>query len=268
VWKRLDESISTSEKWAKLSWSTMGIGMYILANSDSKGRYDGDSRVIRARCMTYREDVRLEIIEGALSELERERVLHVYHVGQKRYIVFHDCLEWNPPGALRYQAPKYPDPPSELCECLRRESGVKAPLVTSRLVSSTSEGVEGEVEDEPPVPRPSVPVVSARDEVIRQLFQLARKQSIAATASTLRGRLESWVARIGAQAVQEKLSSPSAVGKTVNELHDLWFPKVQQKALAPAVKTFKCATCADTGKLPDGRGGSSPCSCTRRRAGA
>ena len=159
MWKRLDESISTSEKWAKLSWSTMGIGMYILANSDSRGRYDGESRVIKARCMTYREDVRLETIEEALSELERERILHVYHVGQKRYVVFHDCPEWNPPGAIRYSAPKYPEPPVDMCPCLA-QNGAKPPLVTSRpLMSTSSEGVEGEPPDpeEPPAPPPKRP---------------------------------------------------------------------------------------------------------------
>jgi hypothetical protein len=254
VWKRLDESISTSEKWAKLSWSTMGIGMYILANSDSKGRYDGDARVIRARCMTYREDVRLETIEGALSEMERERVLHIYHAGQRRYVVFHDCMEWNPPGALRYHAPKYPNPPSELCECLRQECGENAPLVTSTSSSTSSEGGGGGAQN-------------PRDETIRLLFSLAKRQSVAATESTLRNRLESWVARIGAGAVEEKLSHPSAVGKTVNELHDLWFPKVVQKALTPAPKSFKCGTCCDTGFLVDPRGGDkNPCSCTRKRA--
>jgi hypothetical protein len=156
VWKRLDESISTSEKWAKLSWSTMGIGMYILANSDSKGRYSGDPRVIKARCMTYREDVRLETVEDALSELERERVLHIYHAGQKRYVVFHDCAEWNPTGALRYQDAKHPEPPSELCECLRRVHGVKTPPVTSVSSSSTSGGGGGEPPEpsKPPPPKP------------------------------------------------------------------------------------------------------------------
>lgn len=203
----------------------MGIGMYILANSDSKGRYDGDARVIKARCMTYREDVRLETIEDALSELEGEWILHVYHVGQKRYVVFHDCLDWNPPGALRYNAPRYPDPPESLCECLRRECGAKAPLVSSSSSSSsTSEGVQGE-----PIPPPEKPPSPAKlkreDEVFRQLWGLAKRQKILATDGTLTNYIQGWRARIGAANLEEKLSHPTAVGKTVNELQDLWFPK-------------------------------------------
>ena len=161
MWKRLDESLSLSEKHARLSWEAFGLWVYLLSNSDAKGRFSGDARVIKARCMTYREAVRLEQVEDALSELERERVLHLYHVGPRRYIQIHDHDSWNPPGALRYQDPKHPAPPDDLCECVRRESGVKTPLVSSSSSSpSASEGVQGEPDHPPPKRPPSKPGVS------------------------------------------------------------------------------------------------------------
>lgn len=138
MWKRLDESISLSEKWARLSWPAMGMGIYILSNSDSRGRYIADPRIIKSRCMTYRYDVRLDLIEDALLELERERVLHRYDADGKPYLVIHDHDEWNPPGALKNSAPKYPAPDPKLCECLRRDSGANAPLVMSSSSSSSS----------------------------------------------------------------------------------------------------------------------------------
>lgn len=136
-----------------------------------------------------------------------------------------------------------------------------------RVIRGEKSKVSGYYPDTiPKVSSPPV-AISPRDEVVRQLFQLAQSQKVAAVESTLRGRLESWVARIGADAVQEKLSHPSAVGKTVNELQDLWFPKVQERPKAPAPKSFKCGTCSDAGYLVDPRDGSkSPCSCTRKRS--
>lgn len=230
MWKRLDEAISTSEKWARLNWSTMAIGMYILANSDSKGRYDGDARVIKARCMTYREDVRLEIIEDALSELERERVLHVYHVGQKRYVVFHDCLDWNPPGALRYNAPKYPDPPPELCPCLegRRESGVKTPLVSSpSLSSSTSSSGEGGCRGEGDTP-PSGhirkrDVKNPQDQVYRHLWDLAKRQRVIAKDETLATYLQGWIAQKGGAEVERILMEPRCRGRAILDIQRWYF---------------------------------------------
>lgn len=268
MWKRLDESIGLSEKHARLSWPALGVWLYLLPNTDSKGRYPADVKIIKARCMTYREEFRLEQVEAALQELSKERVLHLYHSGEKRYLVLHDHDQWNPTGALRYQGAKYPEPPPEACECQRRESGVKTPPV-SLSSSSTSEGVQGEHTDDPPPRVPSRPVVSPRDEVLRQLFALAKNQKVAATDATLRNRLDGWVARIGAQEVQARLMDPSTVAKTVIELQDMWFPKVAQRALAPAPKSFKCGTCQDSGFTVDPRNGTqSPCSCQRRRGSA
>lgn len=232
MWKRLDEAISTSEKWARLSWPGMAIGMYILANSDAKGRYDGDSRVIKARCMTFREDVRPETVEDALKELERERVLHLYRVGQKRYLVFHDCLEWNPPGALRYTAPKYPDPPEELCPCLtarkRGEDGAKAPLVPSPSPSlstssstSTEEGALGE-KPPPPVKSPRH-VLTAQDEVFRQLWGLAKHQSVIAKDETLAVYLRGWIAQKGAAEVERVLMEPRCRGRAILDIQKWYF---------------------------------------------
>lgn len=274
MWKRLDEGISLSEKHARLSWMALGVWTYILPNTDAKGRYSADTKVIKARCMTYRDEIRLEQVEDALKELERERVLHLYTSGSKRYLVMHDHAEYNPPGALRYQDAKNPDPPDDLCQCLRQECGVKTPPVTSSSSSLSSlEGVEGEPTP-PPEPKP---ILNARDETLRQLFALARKQKVAATDETLRNRLDAWVARLGADVVHAKLMEPTTVGRTVNELQDQWFPKVvPPKPEQPAqngmrANAARCGVCDDKKVIrmaPDGKGGwvMGPCSCQRKRA--
>lgn len=274
MWKRLDEKISLSEKHGKLSWEAFGVWVYLLANSDARGRYSGDAKVIKARCMTYRETVRLEQVEDALQELCRERVLHFYHVGSRRYVQVHDHDSWNPPGALRYQDPKHPAPPPDLCTCTGGESGVNTPLVSSSSLSTSTEGVpRGREPESPPPRRRPPPVITAKDEVLRQLFELAKDQNILAKDDTLTSYLAGWMRRLGsADKLQEKLMDPIVVGKTVIEIQDWMFPKIAQKSLTPAAKTFKCAVCNDSGKVVTGYENREAvfgdCSCKRRREGA
>jgi hypothetical protein len=124
----------------------------------------------------------------------------------------------------------------------------------------------------------STQVETPRDEAVRQLFQLAKRQSVAANDDTLRGRIVAWSARIGPEALEQKLMDPSTVGRTVNELHDQWFPKAPPPKPNPGtingvgVKSFKCATCKDTGKTEVGVDTATrsvilgPCSCQRKRS--
>lgn len=243
MWKRLDESISLSDKWARLSWVAMGVGIYILPNCDTKGRFPADSRIIKARCMAYRYDVRLEVIEDALLELDRERVLHLYDVNGKRYLAFHDHDDWNPPGALKNNAPKYPAPDPNLCECLRRESGAIAPPVCPVLSSSTSlssEGVQGE-------PRPPA---SSPEGLLVNLALNAKV--IHASERQLRTHVSGWLADKGFQFVESTLMSPSVRGKDVFWIHENYFKPLKNGKPAPGarkkVRTPGCAKCNNTGR--------------------
>lgn len=153
MWKRVDD-LSLSERHAKVSLTAVGVWTYVLGHTDSHGRFHADSRVIKAKCMTFREDIRLVEIDAAITELSSVGLIHLYDVDGKRYFVLHRCGKYNPPGALRYNAPVFPEPPRSLCECLveaRRESGAKAPLVPSPS-SSSSSSPEGEVQEGGPGP--------------------------------------------------------------------------------------------------------------------
>lgn len=244
MWKRLDEQISLSEKHAKLSWEAFGIWTYILPNTDSKGRYPADPRVIKARCLTYRAALSLESVEAALLELQLERVIHLFDMGGKRYLVIHDHEEWNPPGALRYAEAKYPSPPLDLCECQRRERGVKTPLV--RPVMSTSDGSGEE--------QPSVGVPSDRSSPTGLLIAKAEKLDIPEKPATLRRYIGAWVARSDYTRVEQILSDQWCKGRSVIEIQDHFFPRSKG---APDLRSdstgkTKCLNCGGTGKVAQG----------------
>jgi hypothetical protein len=156
MWKRLDEDISLSERHAALPWQTLGVWMYILPNADTKGRYSGDAKVVKARCMTLRDDIRLEQVEEALVQLTNGGLIHRYDVGGKRYLVLHQYEKYNPSGNLKYQDAKFPDPPAGLCSCVGSVSNDRESTDSLSLshVKST-EGVQGEPTPPPePPPKP------------------------------------------------------------------------------------------------------------------
>jgi len=257
MWKRLDEAISLSEKWARLSWPAMGIGFYVLSNSDSKGRFLADTRIIKGRCMTFRYDVRLELIEDALKELERERVLHLYDVDGKQYLVFHDHDDWNPPGALKNNAPKYPDPDPKICKCLRRESGANAPPVLSpSSSSSTSEGVEGEG-----LPLPDSPEA--------RIMKLLEQRNCPSSPTTIRRYARGWITDKGFQFTECVAMDDWCKGKDVIAIHDRFFrePKGQTKSPKRKVVDKNCSKCAGRGRRPNpATGGEMDCGCVREVA--
>jgi hypothetical protein len=142
MWKRLDPKISTSEKHAKFGFSPLTLWVMMLPHTDAKGRYWANVSYIKGQCLPLFDHVSLEQIEKALLDLQEARLLHLYDSNGKRYLVYHDVEDFNPPGALRYQKAQWPDPerPEDICKCLsRRESGVFPPLVSSSSSSlSTS----------------------------------------------------------------------------------------------------------------------------------
>jgi hypothetical protein len=86
------------------------------------------------------EHVRLEQVEKALEELQIVGLIHLFDTDGKRYLVYHDHEDFNPTGAIRYTRPQWPEPPSDLCKCQRRECAAKPLLVTSSSSLPSSEG--------------------------------------------------------------------------------------------------------------------------------
>lgn len=273
MWKRIDELLSQSSKHALLGPASFRVWMYTLIHSDISGVFPADARLIRSQCMPLLS-VRLEQVEGALTEIESAGLIHLFDVGSKRYLVFHDHNQWNPASNLKNQKGTYPSPPTSLCQCIDVRDG-DVPVASAPVLSSSNgvRGVQGGEGESLPPRRSLPPVINAKDEAMRQLFALAKQQNILAKDNTLTNYLAGWMRRLGgAKALHEKLMDPFVAGKTVIEIHDWMFPKVAQKALAPAVRSFKCAVCNDTGKVVCGYENREPifgdCSCRRRKQGA
>lgn len=280
MFKALHDKISISEKLASLSDYEFRIWVMGLAKSDSYGRIYGDARLLKATALPLL-DSRLDQVQAALATLAQRGLVHAYEVEGKAFLVFHDHDQAGT-GNLRYRKSSIPAPPSSLCRCIQLEgeslTAVKTAVrtaVNTAVVHVPSpvhvqEGVVGGG-DTPPPRKPPPPVVSAKDESMRQLFALAKQQSILAKDDTLTNYLAGWLRRLGsADKLHEKLMDPIVVGKTVIEIQDWLFPKVAQKALAPAPKNFKCGVCNDTGKVVSGyqdhQAVFGECSCRRRRA--
>lgn len=264
MWKRLDESIALSDKLADLNWVSFGIWTYLLAQTDTMGRFHRDSRVIKARCMPMRYDLRPETVEEALLDLEKSGLLHCYAAEGKPYIVLHDYMEYNPPGALGRVSPKYPAPPPGLCPCTdseRRASGVRTPDVTSRpfLSSSSPEGVQGE-------PRP--PTSSPEG----LLVALALKAKIIhANERQLRTYVAGWLTDKGFQFVEQLLMGGKVNGKDLFWIHDTFFKAQRNGKAAPGarrkVTNPDCEKCYGKGRRPNPvTGGEMDCGCVREIA--
>lgn len=261
MFKALHDNIGLSGKLAGLSDFEFRVWALGLAKSDTFGRTYGDAKLFKAAAMPLL-DSRYEAIQTAIQALNTKGLIHLYSEGDKTFMVYHDHDQAGT-GNLRYRKSAFPAPPPVLCRCLKAKGEQSVTAVGTAVTTAVT---TADVHVHSPV-HVHVPTLSPQDEILRQLFMLAKNQKIAAVDATLRARLDSWVDRLGAQEVQARLMDKSVRGRTVNEIHDLWFPKVPQKALSPAPKSFRCGTCSDTGKLVDPRGNStSPCSCARRRA--
>lgn len=243
MWKRLDESISLSEKLASLSWPALGTWTYLLSQTDTMGRFPRDARIVKAKCMTMRYDVRLELVEEALLEIEKAGLLHRYDVDGKAYLVLHDYPEFNPPGALGKVSPKYPAPPEILCKCLQKEraNGVRTPDVTSPVLSTSSqEGVQGE---------PKQPASSPEGLLVT--LALAAKV-IHANERQLRTYISGWLTDKGFQYCEQLLMNPAIKGKDVFWIHETYFKLQKNGRAAPGARrkvvNKECAKCNGTGR--------------------
>lgn len=286
MYKALRDSIGLSEKLATLTDFQFRVWVMGLAKADSFGRIQAEPRLFRASAMPL-IDAQDSAVEESLAALHAANLIHLYRDNGKFYAVYHDHIQAGMSN-LKYRKSTLPAPPVNVCKCVEHEKCEKeatavatavssaVPTADSLLFSSPSlspshEGGGGG-EGEAPKVKPSKPVLTPQDEQLRQLFQLAKRQSIAAKDDTLRAYLIAWMRREGAGKLEERLMDPFVVGKTVIEIQEWMFPKFPQKKLAPAPKSFKCAVCNDSGKVVGGFLDGAPvmndCSCRRRAARA
>ena len=223
MWKKLHPKIATSEKHAKFGFSPFTLWTMMLPHTDTAGRYWANAAYIKGQCLPLFDHVRLEQVEEALKDLERVGLIHLFDVGGKRYLVYHDSAEHNPTGGLKFQRPEWPAPPDGICGCLSRRDN--AVVTAASPLSSFSS---------PPKP-PDEPPSEVRP-AIRHLHRRALEAKIPGRKETLLSYLESWTARTDAGRVEQILMDPWTRGKTVVEIQDHFFPKNAEKDAAFAAR--------------------------------
>lgn len=123
MWRR-HYDLSESDKLGAVSPMGHTVWSFLLAHPDMLGRFSADPEVVKSKCMTKCKWARLEQVETALIELNDQRLIHLYEVRAKRYLVLHDVDEHNPPGRLSFvRKSKHPAPPVGLCSCLQFQKG-------------------------------------------------------------------------------------------------------------------------------------------------
>lgn len=259
MWKRLDPKIATSEKHVKLGFGPMMLWALMLPHTDSKGRYWANPAFIKGQCLPLFDAIRLEQVEAALLELEKVGLIHLFDSEGKRYLVYHDVEEFNPPGALRYQKTSWPDPDGGLCRCLsRRVNAVSTTFVPS---SSLKEGVQG---------KPDLESLDTPDSPDSRLFRLAIKAKLRAVSETqLRRYVSGWNAEKGFQFVEALLMNQAIKGKDVLDVNNQYFRPQRStgKPMPLPGRSFKCQSCGDSGEIADfkdGKLGRAPCNSCHR----
>lgn len=213
LWKKLHQTISLNDKHAALGFSFHALWQGLLVNSDTKGRYPADLRIVRSQVLPLYEDVTDDMIETAINRLAEVGLLHRYEVGGKRFVVLHDHEESNPTGNLRYQRPRWPAPPGNLCECVQQDA-TPAPA--------------------PAPAAPAPPSASVED----RLCALAEQQRIIGSKEQIRNHVRGWVATHGEAKVEGILRAAVVVGQDVFDIHKKVFARK-----GPEAELVKCEKC-------------------------
>lgn len=247
MWKRVHPEMSASDKFPKLGFGAMTLWTLMLAHSDSQGRYWASTNWIKGQVLTMFGEVTAQEIRTALLMLAEVKLIHLYDVAGKTYLVYHDHEEHSGMGSMRYSAPKWPAPPTTLCPCIG-----KRPVAQEVAVQ------EAMMPDSP---------------AARIIHIILQNHGIACKGETMRSNVEGWIAAHGFEKVEQVVSNLDNVkGKTFFELHDAFFKTVDRQGKSKAEqKSFKCRSCGDSGQLcvdvRDGQRIMGPCnSCQKRTA--
>ena len=238
MWKKLHPKIATSEKHAKFGFSPFTLWTMMLPHTDTTGRYWANAAFIKGQCLPLFDHVRLEQVEEALVDLEKVGLIHLFDVGGKRYLVYHDSSEHNPTGGLKFQRSEWPAPPDGICGCLsRRDNAVvttaSPPLSLSSSLSSN----------------PNPP--SSSPEGLLVTLALNAKV-IHASERQLRTHIAGWLADKGFQFCEGLLMNPAIKGKDVFWIHETYFKPTRNGKAAPGArrKVVKpdCDKCGGSGR--------------------
>lgn len=257
MYKALDESVSTSEKLAAISDFAFRVWACGLARSDIVGRIDAKTRQFRALCLPLVscDDAQ---VDGAINELAEAGLLHLYDVGAHRYAIYHNHKVHNPGMSnLRNQRSRYPEPPADLCRCVR-------------LLAEATADARPHIRPEPEVvavapPSPSPapePAPAAREKTLTEVETpqdnvevTLMRLAVEAKCPNQEGTLRKWVraaiahSLIGPAKLHQFLMSPEAQGKDVMEWREHFKRQIQTKSAVnmPAAKSEAQAACGICG---------------------
>lgn len=117
MYKALQDTIGLSTKLSSLTDFQFRVWSMGLAKSDTFGRIQADAKLFKAAAMPL-SDVSESKVKTAIEAIERAGLIHLYELGGKRYMVFHDH-EQAGTGNLRYRKSAFPAPPSSICRCVK-----------------------------------------------------------------------------------------------------------------------------------------------------
>lgn len=122
----IKDSISTSDKLARLSDFEFRVWVGLITYVDDTGRGDARPAILKGRLFPLRERVTIKDVETALRALADKGCVSLYQVDGKPYFCF---PSWSRHQRIRDVKPKYPPPPeavgpqsAAVCGALRPES--------------------------------------------------------------------------------------------------------------------------------------------------
>lgn len=241
--KLLKDTIGASEKHAGLSDFEFRLWTQLLPVADAFGRFPLSGVLIHSQAMPLK-NARPVDVEAAAIRIARAGLFHIYSVGSKRFLVYHDHDEHNPSKFLKNRKARWPAPPPELCRCLREPPPTSFPTTFKDKDSYEDAFQEGPEEE----PKPESPddvrralklaldvatKIDSFEAWERYLFAVATKQTHAANnPATVRQKVKAMIRRhdVGPRKLEAYLLSPEAAGQSVNTWEDHFKAKPPSKA--------------------------------------
>ncbi len=193
----MKESITTSEKLAKLSHFEFSLWVGLVTQADDYGCGDARAAIVRNFVFPLLEDVTVKDVEQAIKRLEKVGCIRIYKAEGMPYFWFPNWLEHQ---RLRNHKPKFPQPP-ELEAVIARRRAETAAASEKRKKAGRDKpydyepAYEGfEEPEEAPVSEEPVPEEAASDESVPEKTPVTAEERMYAAfdARECREQLESY----------------------------------------------------------------------------
>lgn len=235
MWKPVSTDLALSDAHESLSHLAYKLWVQLLPFTDVKGRYRADSGLVKQQCLPL-SSARLPSVDEALAELASANLIHLYDVGGKRYLVYHEP----PKTGLKYQRTRFPDPPASLCPCLKSEASGGS----SELMERRSDGVPNAASHSPPQSHSQEggsggkPSLADAD----QIFAWLKVNHVLGSDAQLRQHAQGWTAAFGVNRALEVLNAGGR-GRDVLWINRTLFAKEKARPKPPP----DCRICGGKG---------------------